>query len=334
MDTHHTALVPTPVGGRVPAPVLPTVLADKVAALRDASKAPATRRAYLSDWRAWETWCHENGANPLPAHPDTVSAYLADRAGVLKVSTLARHLATVSKAHQVAGLPNPCREVSVRDTLAGLRRTHGTPPNQAPGLLPSDLAATVDTLTSDLAGLRDRALLLVGWSGALRRSEIASITWGDLVADPEGLVMTLRRSKTDQAGEGSRVGIPRQGNPGLCPVVALERWRDAVAHERGTAVAPDAPVFVSITRWGHLGTQALTGQSVAAIIQRRTREAGLPVAYRGHSLRAGLVQAAHLAGVSDTAVMATTRHKGVGMVRRYQGNAGLVSRSAARGLLA
>jgi integrase len=334
MDTHQPALVPTHVGGRVPAPVLPPVLIDKVAALRDASKAPATRRAYVSDWRAWETWCLSNGASPLPAHPDTVSAYLADRAGVLKVATLSRHLATISKAHQVAGLPNPCREVSVRDTLAGLRRTHGTPPNQAPGLLPRDLAATVDTMSSDLAGLRDRALFLVGWSGALRRSEIAAITWGDLTPDADGMVLTLPRSKTDQAGEGSRVGIPRQADPGRCPVVALERWRHAVAHERGAAVAPNAPVFVSVTRWGHLGTQALTGQSVAAIIQRRTRDAGLPVTYRGHSLRAGLVQAAHLAGVADSAVMATTRHKGVGMVRRYQGDAGLVSRSAARGLLA
>lgn len=330
--THSPTHVPAHVSGHGGAPVLPAVLADRVRDLRAASKAANTQRAYQADWRRWTTWCEAQGLCPLPAHPDTVSAYLADQAGSVKVSTLARHLATVSKAHQVAGLSSPCRETAVRDTLAGLRRTHGAPADEAPGLLADGMRVTLDCLPGDMAGLRDRALLLVGWCAGLRRSEVAGLTWGDLAADPDGLVLTLRHSKTDHTGQGRQVGLPRAADLGVCPVYALQTWREAVAHECAHLVADDAPVFVQITRHGHLGG-AMSGQAVAQVIQRRTAQAGLPGAYRGHSLRKGLVQEAKLAGVSDSAVMATTGHQSVTMLRRYQGSAGLVSRAASRGLL-
>jgi len=333
MSTHVPALVPTPGSGHVPAPVLSDDLRDKVSDLRSASKSANTRRAYLSDWRRWETWCQQNDLVSMPAHPDTVSAYLADQAGGVSVATLARHLATISKAHQVAGLPNPCRETSVRDTMSGLRRVHGSAQNEAPGLLPDQLRATLDTLGNDLSGLRDRALLLVGWCAGLRRSEVAGLTWGDLTPDPDGLVLTLRKSKTDQEQRGRKVGLPAALDLGVCPVNALARWREAASHESSEKTAPGSPVFCQVTRWGHLGG-ALSGEAVALVIQRRTNQAGLPVRYRGHSLRKGLVQAAFIAGVSDSAVMATTGHAGVAMLRRYQGQAGLVSRSASKGLLA
>lgn len=333
MSTHLPAHVPTPTPGRVLPPVLPSVLADRVTALRQASKAENTRRAYLSDWRAWESWCQAHDLVALPAHPATVCAYLADQADRVKVSTLRRHLATVSKAHALAGVATPCQDASVKDTLAGLRREKGTHRNEAPGLLGDSLLATLDTLSGDMAGLRDRALLLVGWSAGLRRSEVAALTWGDLTPDPDGLVLTLRRSKTDQAGEGRQVGLAREQVAAVCPVTALSAWRDWLAHQGAHLVAPDAPVFVTVSRWGHLGG-AMSGQAVGAVIERRTREAGLPIRYRGHSLRKGLVQQATLAGVADSAIMATTGHKTVTMLRRYQGQAGLVSKTAHRGLLA
>lgn len=333
MATQHPAHVPTLTTPRVPAPVLPSVLADRVNELRQASKAENTRRAYLSDWRAWETWCLAHDLTPLPAHPGTVCAYLADQAERVKVSTLRRHLATVSKAHELAGVSSPCRDASVKDTLAGLRREKGTARSEAPGLLAGDLLATLDTLGGDLSGVRDRALLLVGWCAGLRRSEIANLCWGDLTPDPAGLVVTLVRSKTDQAGEGRQVGLARETTPGTCPVYALERWRSALAHENTELVAPGAPLFPRVDRWGHLGG-AMSGQAVGAVIERRTSQAGLPVRYRGHSLRKGLVQQATLAGVADSAVMATTGHKTVTMLRRYQGQAGLVTKTAHRGLLA
>lgn len=332
MATQHPAHVPTLTTPRVPAPVLPSVLADRVTALRQASKSENTRRAYLSDWRAWETWCETHELVPMPAHPATVCAYLADQAERVKVSTLRRHLATVSKAHETAGLSSPCRDTSVKDTLAGLRREKGTARNEAPGLLAPDLLATLDTLGSDLAGVRDRALLLVGWCAGLRRSELAGLTWGDLTPDPLGVVVTLVRSKTDQAGEGRQVGLARESNLGTCPVYALERWRDTLAHESADLVGAGAPLFPRVDRWGHLGG-AMSGQAVGAVIERRTGQANLPTRYRGHSLRKGLVQQATLAGVADSAVMATTGHKTVTMLRRYQGQAGLVSKTAHRGLL-
>ena len=339
MATQHPAHVPT----RTTTPVLPSVLADRVNELRQASKAENTRRAYLSDWRAWETWCQAHDLVPMPAHPATVCAYLADQAERVKVSTLRRHLATVSKAHELAGVSSPCRDTSVKDTLAGLRREKGTARSEAPGLLKGDLLTTLDTLGNDLSGVRDRALLLVGWCAGLRRSEIAGLTWADLTPDPEGLVLTLRRSKTDQAGEGRQVGLAReQVNRGACPVYALERLRETLSFYYGgintystgpELVAPGAPVFPRVDRWGHLGG-AMSGQAVGGVIERRTHQAGLPTRYRGHSLRKGLVQQATLAGVSDSAVMATTGHKTVTMLRRYQGQAGLVSKTASKGLLA
>jgi site-specific recombinase XerD len=332
MDTHLPAHVPTHTPARGYPPVLPSVLADRVADLRGASKAENTRRAYQSDWRAWETWCLAHDLVALPAHPATVCAYLADQADRVKVSTLRRHLATVSKAHEVAGMVSPCRDASVKDTLAGLRREKGTHRNEAAGLLRDGLLAALDTLGGDMAGLRDRALLLVGWCAGLRRSELAALTWGDLTPDPDGLVLTLRRSKTDQAGEGRQVGLAREMVAAVCPVGALNTWREWLAHQGAHLVALDAPVFVTVTRWGHLGG-AMSGQAVGAVIERRTHQAGLPVRYRGHSLRKGLVQQATLAGVADSAVMATTGHKTVTMLRRYQGQAGLVSKTAHRGLL-
>jgi integrase len=333
MDTQHTALVPTHVSGHVPGralpPVLPDDLGEKVQDLKEASKAENTRRAYLSDWGKWVTWCTSHGFIPMPAHADTVSAYLADHADTLKVATLRRHLATISKAHQVAGLPNPCRETSVRDTVSGLRRTYGTATDEAPGLMADQLGQVLDTLPDTMSGVRDRALLLVGWCAGLRRSEIAGLTWADISPDPDGLVLTLRRSKTDQDGAGEQVGIARQENPNRCPVIALDKWRALSAPADLTS-----PVFVTVTKHAKMGTKTITGHAVALIIQKRTTQAGLLVHFRGHSLRKGLVQQAHLAGVSDSAVMATTRHKSVTMLRRYQGQAGLVSRSASKGLLA
>lgn len=335
MTRHLPTHVPTHGATHVSAPVLPAVLADRVRDLKQASKADNTVKAYQADWRTWSAWCDLHGHSPLPAHPDTVSAYLADKADTLKVSTLRRHLATISKAHQVAGLPNPCRETAVRDTVSGLRRTYGTPPNEAPGLLADHLGRTLDCLGADPLSVRDRALLLAGWCAGLRRSELTALTWADLTPDPDGLVVTLRRSKTDQQGEGRQVGLARDTNPARCPVYALEQWRTVVETliEPGVSL-DDLPVFVTVTRWQKMGTKPLTGQSVALVIKRRTHQAGLPVEYRGHSLRKGLVQQAHLAGVSDSAVMATTGHKSVTMVRRYQGQAGLVSRTASRGLFA
>lgn len=329
-ETHVAALVPR---AWATAPVVPPDLADRVRGLREASASENTRRAYLSDWRRWDTWCAERGYPSIPAHPDTVCAYLADQAEHVKVSTLARHLATISKAHQVAGVANPCQSVAVRDTLRGLRREMGTARREAPALVAPDLRATLDALPDTLAGVRDRALLLAGWCGGLRRSEVAGLTWGDLAHVAGGVVVTLTRSKTDQVGAGRQVPLPRQGVATWCPVAALDALRDAMARHGADLVADTAPVFVTVSRWDTPTRRALSGAAVAGVVARRTAEAGLATRYRGHSLRKGLVVAASEAGVADSAIMATTGHRSVAMLRQYQGQADLMSRAASKGLV-
>lgn len=333
VSTHGATHVPALVPRSWVEPALPLPLAERVEELRAASKSDNTRRAYLSDWRRWQQWCAAHELVAIPAHPATVAAYLADQAPGVKVSTLTRHLATIAKAHNTAGVPNPCRETLVRDTLAGLRRERGVSRDEAPGLLSEQLRTTLEALGTDRASSRDRALLLLGWCGALRRSELGALTWGDIAPDPDGLVLTLRRSKTDQEGAGRLVGIARESSPAVCPVAALEGWRRELEGAEPGAVAPGAPVFPRLTRWGAVLPGALSGQAVAQVIQRRTHAAGLPTRYRGHSLRKGLVQAAKLAGVGDSSVMATTGHRSVVMLRQYQGQAGLVSGAASKGLL-
>lgn len=328
--THVPAMVPR---SWVEPVAIPADLADRVRGLREASASENTRRAYLSDWRRWDTWCAERGYAPIPAHPDTVCAYLADLADTVKVSTLARHLATISKAHQVAGVVNPCQSVAVRDTLRGLRREKGTARSEAPALVAPDLRATLDALPDTLAGVRDRALLLAGWCGGLRRSEVAGLTWGDLAHVAGGVVVTLTRSKTDQVGAGRQVPLPRQSVATLCPVSALDALRDAMAAHGPDLVADTAPVFVAVSRWDTPTRRALSGAAVAGVVARRTGAAGLATRYRGHSLRKGLVVAASEAGVADSAIMATTGHRSVSMLRQYQGQADLMSRAASKGLL-
>ena len=336
MTTHVPALVHTHDPGHVYAPVLPDDMAEKVADLRKASKAENTQRAYQSDWRRWSTWCEAQGFIAMPAHADTVSAYLADQATTCKVATLSRHLATISKAHQVAGVANPCRETKVRDTMSGLRKTYGVKQAEAPGLLADSLRITLSHIPDDLSGRRDRALLVVGFLAGLRRSEIAGLTWGDIDTESErdGVVVTLAKSKTDQERQGRSIGLHKQADEGLCPFVTLSAWRNALGEIDAAHIEKDAPVFVQVTRWGTVKPGHMTGNTIALVIQKRAMKAGLSVQYQGHSLRKGFVQSAHKAGVSIDAVMATTGHKSVKMVMRYQSQVPVMSQSASKGLLA
>ncbi len=334
MSTHLVPQSPTTVTPEV----LPDDLAQAVRKMQAASKSPSTQRAYAGDWLAFTTWCKLRQRQAMPASPETVAAYLAAPENVerLTVATLRRHLATISKAHQVAKLPNPCKSGTVSDTIAGIRKSNTKAQKEAPGLLAEALRTTLDTLGTDLAGHRDRVVLLVGWNLALRRSELASLTWGDIstdLADSQGVLVTVRRSKTDQQGAGQILGLAMHDNPARCPVQALETWRQALQQTAGAeAVADTAPILRQINQHGQVLGQ-LSGQGVGFIITRRTKQAGLPTRYQGHSLRKGLIQEAKLAGVPDSAVMATSRHTSVTMLRRYQGQVGLVTTAASRGLL-
>jgi site-specific recombinase XerD len=322
--------------GHLPATIeapLPVALADQVSDLQRASKAANTLRAYGSDLRLFADWCARHGRGHLPATPETVAAYVADHAGLWKVSTLARRVAAISTAHRLAGLVNPCATATVSATLSGLRRANRKPRRQAAGLLRDDMRALLDHLAGDttLAGWRDRALLLVGWCAGLRRSELGALTWGQVEQDPGGLRLLVIGNKTDKTGEGRTIGLAYD-DPGVCPVRALLDYRAQLSRVDRGLVADSAPVFPRLNRWGQVQGR-MSGQAVAAMLQRRALAAGLVRHYTGHSLRVGLVQEGKLQGVEDSAVMATTGHKQVTMLRTYQGDAGVVSRAAHRGLL-
>jgi len=275
------------------------------------AKAPNTRRAYRADWADFTAWCRAHDRAPLPAAPETVALYLSALAGHRKTSTLARRLSAISQAHQVAGHPSPTKDQSVRAVAAGIRRAKGTAQEGKVPTVTADVRLMVAALPDTLMGRRDRALLLLGFAGAFRRSELVALDVADVAERPEGLAVTIRRSKTDQEGAGRTVGIPYGSHYESCPVRALRAWLAAASIAQG-------PLFQAINRHDQLLPGRLSPQGVARAVKRAAAAAKLdPTKYAGHSLRAGLATAAAEAGVSERAIMAQTGHKSLPMVRKY-----------------
>jgi site-specific recombinase XerD len=276
-----------------------------------AARAANTVRAYSSDWHHFVSWCESKNLSALPAEPQTVAWYLGHLAQLgRKPATIERRLTSISQAHKQLEHDSPTVASAVRNVLAGIKRTHGTIQDAKAPALVEDLKAMMATLPGDLRGLRDRALLLVGFAGAFRREELAGIEVRDLEWTRAGVVVLLRHSKTDQEGQGRKVGIPL-GHTDTCPVHALRAWLNASGVRGGR-------VFRGVDRWGHLLEQGLCDRTVARVVKRAAGAAGLdPDRYAGHSLRAGLATAAANAGLEERKIMAQTGHKSVKMVRRY-----------------
>lgn len=305
----------------------PVELVASARAYVAASKAERTRKAYRSDWAAFEAWCAAQGLPSLPASPDTLALYLAARADAgAKVSSIARALASISQAHKAAGHTSPRGAAQVQAAMQGIRRTLGVAPEQKAPVLVADLRAMVATLPASLLGNRSRAMLLLGFAGGFRRSELVALDVGDLDFGAEGLTVTLRRSKTDQEGAGRKVGVPYGSDPATCPVRALRAWLGACGRTEGA-------VFVGLTRHGRLTGERLDGRDVARVVKAAAGAAGLDATrFSGHSLRAGLATSAAKAGKSERAIMAQTGHRSVAMVRRYIRDANLFSENAAAGI--
>jgi integrase len=205
----------------------------------------------------------------------------------------------------------------------GIKRTHGTAQAQKAPTLTANIRAMVGALPDRLIGIRDRALLLAGFAGAFRRSELVGLNREDIDFTADGLVVTLRKSKTDQDGQGRKVGLPYGSNPDTCPVRSLRAWLDASGIAAG-------PLFRRVNRHGQLLAQRMSGAAVALVVKRHAAAAGLDAAkYSGHSLRAGLATSAAIAGASDRSIMAQTGHRSVNMVRRYVRDASLFRENAA-----
>jgi integrase len=278
---------------------------DCVRDLIEHSVSDNTRIAYESDMKHFMTW-----GGILPASPAMIASYIAAQAQMFAVATITRRVATLSKAHQAMGEANPCQAALVKATLRGLRRKQGTAQKQAKPLLKEELFAILDPMGDSVKDVRDRALLLLGFAGGFRRSELVGLDVADIEIVRQGIIITLRHSKTDQDGAGRKIGIPH-GRTQHCPVAAVTAWLSRSAITQG-------PVFCPITRYGHLQAVRLSGDAVSEVIRERLAAVGIDSGgYSGHSLRAGFATSAAQAGVSTIKIRQQTGHASDAMLSRY-----------------
>lgn len=309
---------------------VPAVLAPDLEAavsFAKAEKSKATRRAYETDFRLFSAWCEGKQTSALPAAPETVAAYLAHGvAQGAKASTLGRRLAAVRYAHKLASMPTPTDSEAVKATLRGIRRTIGAAKVKKAPAVVSRLKAMSAACSDTIAGKRNRALILLGFGGAFRRSELVALDVEHVTEEEDGLRVFIARSKTDQEEEGVTIAIPR-GSSEACPVRALREWLDSAGIESG-------PIFRPINKAGVVSAQRLTDQSVALVVKAHAASAGMdPRQFAGHSLRAGFLTSAAAANKSIFKMMDQSRHASVDTLRGYVRDAELFKNHAGAGLL-
>jgi len=282
-----------------------TGIAEPVRRLIQAATASNTRRAYRSDLAHFLA----NGG-ALPATAADVAGYLARFGDRLAVATLARRIVAIGRAHTSQGQTNPCQADLVRLTMRGIRRTYGRPQRQALALTKEQLKILIVCLGHSPHDFRDRALLLIGFHGALRRSELSAVDCKSVVRSRQGIVITIRKSKTDQERKGREVAIWRSDGVD-CPVRAFDDWIKS-------AGIVDGPVFRPINRVGRISRAALSAEAISVIVKRRLKEISEdPSGYSGHSLRAGFVTEAVNAGIPTWKIRRQTGHSSDAMLTRY-----------------
>ncbi|MCZ2154061.1 MAG: tyrosine-type recombinase/integrase [Bryobacterales bacterium] len=286
-------------------------IADRATEFIQQSKASNTIRAYRSDWAHFVAWCDSHNQSALPATPETVALYVAALADTHKPGTLTRRLSAISQAHQIGELESPTVAAKVRLVMAGIRRNKGTAQTAKTPVLVEDLRRIVSRIPENLLGVRNRALLLIGFSGAFRRSELVALNVSDVAFTRDGLVVTIRQSKTDQDSDGRKIGIPYGSNPATCPIRSLQGWLERSEITEG-------PLFRPINRHGKMASMRLSGSAVADVVKIYVEAAGLDATEcAGHSLRSGLATSAAMAGASERSIMNQTGHRSLNMVRRY-----------------
>lgn len=280
-----------------------------------------TRRAYRTDLEHFVAW-----GGTIPSGSEIVAAYLAEHADTLAVSTLKRRLAAISVGHEASGHLSPTSSKIVKATMRGIQRTKSTVQRQAKPLLVEDLMRIMAMLGDNPKDVRDKALLLIGFAGGFRRSELVAINCNDIELVRQGMTINIRRSKTDQIGEGRTIGIP-YARGRYCPVRTFEIWLDM-------AEISDGPLFRPVTRHGIIGTARLSGEAVSIIVKKHIVAIGHdPTNYSGHSLRAGLATSAAMAGLSTLAIRQQTGHQSDATLARYVRNGDLFLNNVAGTLL-
>lgn len=277
------------------------------------SRADSTWRAYGSDWRQFEAWCQTVALPSLPADPDTVAMFIASQASNgLSPSTLNRRLAAVRLVHLGAGHASPHNALKVVEVMRGIRRDWKKPPAKKAAALDDDIKRMVDSVAPETRrGIRDRALILFGFAGAFRRSELIGLNTWNLEEREEGMRVTIEQSKTDQEGQGQVIAVVRQMDSPYCPVRAVQDWLTVAEIEQG-------PVFRRMFRGDSVGHSRLSAQSVALLVKEYARKAGLDgQSYAGHSLRSGFLTSAARNQASIFKMATHSRHRSMDVLRSY-----------------
>ncbi len=280
------------------------------------SKADNTIRAYKSDFRDFGIFCAKNGFKSFPSEPKIVSLYLTHLSTKnVKMSTLKRRLVSIGVIHKLKGHYLDTKHPSIIENLMGIKRRKGSVQKGKKPLLINNLKQIINVIDEQngkkIKKQRDRSIILIGFSGGFRRNEIVSLDYNDLDFVSEGLKLNLKRSKTDQFGEGLTKALPYFDNPKYCPVVSIQKWIEISKINSG-------PLFRRLTKGSNLSENRLTDQTVALLIKKYLQLAGIDNRnYSGHSLRSGFATSAAEAGVEERNIMAMTGHKSTEMIRRY-----------------
>lgn len=277
------------------------------------ARADNTIDAYESDWNDFCDWCDHHDVSSFPALPETIVNYINDLADNAKANTVARRISALTENFDAAGIKdNPCRFPIVKDALRGIKRMKGTMQHGKMPILFDDIKEMLQYLDgNELQQARDKAILLIGFYGAMRRSEIAGLDVDDLRFTRLGLLITLRKSKTDQYDQGQQIGIPYVSDKTICGVTALRQWLELSGITTG-------PVFRGFTRSHSIRKTRISDKSIALIVKHYAGLVGMdPKDYGAHSLRHGFATSAAQHHVEERHIMHQTRHKSEAIVRRY-----------------
>lgn len=292
------------------------VTTDDVRRYLDSALAGNTLAAYRKDIGRFVAW-----GGMVPCAPDMLVSYLVAHAETHAVATLSRWMVSISRVHALQGLPDPAKNEMVKLTLRGIKRQNGKPQRQANPVTKEDIILMLSHTPGNLRGIRDRSLLLLGFTGALRRSELCGVRVEDIEFNAQGIILTIPRSKTDQQGQGHKIGIPF-GRSKVCSPQAVKNWLEVSGITEG-------PLFRAVEK-GMVTSAAICDRTVSNIVKAYAKKAGLdPENYSGHSLRAGLATSAAEHGYSSWEIRHQTRHASDAMLQRYIRLGNLFQRNAA-----
>tara|TARA_B100000963_G_scaffold348125_1_gene355252 strand:+ start:48 stop:1001 length:954 start_codon:yes stop_codon:yes gene_type:complete len=290
------------------------------------SKANNTLRAYKSDFKDFSIFCVKHGVQSMPTEPKIVSIYLTHLSKTSKISTLRRRLVSISMVHKLKGHYLDTKHPVIIENLMGIKRLKGSIQRGKKPILINHLKSIVNVINQEkidnITKLRDKTLILIGFGGGFRRTELISIDFEDLEFVKEGLKIIVKKSKTDQYGEGMLKGLPYFSNEIYCPVINLKRWLEISKIKGG-------PIFRRFVKGASITNNRLTDQSVALLIKRYLNLAGIDNKnFAGHSLRSGFATVAAEMGADERSIMAMTGHKSTQMVRRYIKEANIFKNNA------